>query len=149
MKKLIASVLFSSVVAVIGFGDIIYPDGKTRMEEPYQVRKLGRGINNVVTAPFEIPKAVFDMGYNEGIDNPQQFSVGAIVRGPLNAVHRFQSGLHDMFYWGENDKDALFHMEPAQLSPLDLVPGYSKQFNWETIDTSALKSDNIPLSSSW
>ncbi len=116
--------------------DIIYPDGKVANTEPYQLRKIARGLNNIVTAPFEIPKAIFDAGSDEGVLASEQIFMGG-TRGPLKMFERVGSGVYDLFYWGENDQYSLLHMEPEFLGVQDLIPGFNKQFSWETIDTPA------------
>lgn len=147
MKSLYAA-LFVLVLSPLGaFADIIYPDGNVPSPEPYEIRKIGRGINNLVTAPIEIPKAVFDIGQQEGVLSPAQFSVG-LVRGPVNMFLRWGQAVNDIGYWHDNDEKPMLHLEPPFLGIFDLVPGGPSQFSWETLDTPAARMDT-PKPPSW
>lgn len=139
MKSLSLSIGLLLFAAGFAAADIIYPDGKVANTEPYQLRKIARGLNNVVAAPFEIPKAIFDVGYDEGVFSSQQLSVGG-PRGVLKMFERVGSGSYDLFYWGDSDQNSLLHMEPEFLGVQDLIPGFNKQFSWETVDTPASPS---------
>ncbi len=147
MKSLYAA-LFALVLSPLGtFADIIYPDGHTPSPEPYEIRKLGRGINNLLTAPFEIPKAVFDIGAQEGVLSPAQFSVG-LIRGPVNMFLRWGQAANDLLYWHENAEKPMLHLEPPLLGPFDMIPGWPGQFSWETVDTPGFRMDTPKPSSS-
>lgn len=142
MKNLpIFVVLFALAWLPLGaFADIIYPDGHAPAAEPYEIRKIGRGLNNLALAPIEIPKAIFDIGQREGVMSPQQFSVG-LLRGPVNMFLRFGQAANDLLYWHENSEKPLLHLEPTYLSPFDAVPGWQTMYNWETVDTPAYRMD--------
>jgi hypothetical protein len=133
--------LFALALTPLGaFADIIYPDGHAPSAEPYEIRKIGRGLNNLVMAPFEIPKAIFDIGQQEGVMSPQQFSVG-LLRGPVNMFLRLGEAGNALCYWHDNSDKPLLHLEPMYLSPFDVVPGWQSMFSWDTIDTPAFRMD--------
>lgn len=140
MKSLYVA-LFALVLSPLGaLADIIYPDGHAPSAEPYEIRKLGRGLNNLLMAPFEIPKAVFDIGREEGVLSPAQFSVG-LIRGPVNMFLRWGQAGNELFYWHDNADKPLLHLEPMYLSPFDAIPGWQQQFSWETLDAGGYRMD--------
>jgi len=145
MKNLYIILLALALAPLGVFADIIYPDGHAPSAEPFEIRKIGRGLNNLVMAPFEIPKAIFDIGREEGVMSPQQFSVG-LVRGPVNMFLRWGQAAHDLAYWKDDAETPLLHLEPTYLSPFDAVPGWQNQFSWETIDTPASRIDTPKIS---
>lgn len=140
MKTLQVFLLTLALTPLGVVADIIYPDGHTPSAEPFEIRKIGRGLNNLALAPFEIPKAIFDIGQEEGVMSPQQFSVG-LLRGPINMFLRWGQAAHDLAYWRDDAETPLLHLEPMYLSPFDAVPGWQNQFTWETIDTPASRMD--------
>ncbi|MBI4023971.1 MAG: hypothetical protein HY360_03265 [Verrucomicrobia bacterium] len=139
MKKILLSGFVLGALMSVAWADIIYPDGRRPyedlyMKEPFQLKKFSRGLMNVVMAPFEIPKAVFDIGRDQGITDSQQFSLGLITRGPVRTALRFGSGLYDLGTFFEHNKP-LLHLEPEYMNIEDVLPGYNYQFDWETLDT--------------
>lgn len=140
MKSLHVALIALALVPLGAFADIIYPDGHAPAAEPYEIRKLGRGINNLVMAPIEIPKAVFDIGREEGVMSPAQFSVG-LLRGPVNMFLRWGQASHELLYWHDGDEKPLLHLEPMYLSPFDAVPGWQQQFSWENLDSPGYRMD--------
>lgn len=147
MKNMHAALFVLVLLPLGAFADIIYPDGHAPSSEPYEIRKIGRGLNNLVTAPIEIPKAVFDIGQQEGVLSPAQFSVG-LVRGPVNMFLRWGQAANGLVYWGDNLEKPMLHLEPQYLGIFDAVPGWQSQFSWDTLDTAASRMDT-PKTPSW
>lgn len=136
MKNACIFIVALTFVVVSVRADIIYPDGKAPTSNPYEVNKLSRGLANIILAPIEIPRAIFRAGRDNGITSTQQTATGALTEGPYKMFLRIGSGVYDLGTLGQND-DALLHMEPDELSLFDVIPGYTDQFLWETIDTPA------------
>lgn len=147
MKMPMLCSLIVAALALPTMADIIYPDGHAPAPEPYQIRKIGRGISNIVLAPLEIPKAVFDIGRDEGVLASQQFGIGAFTRGPYNAGIRLSQGVYETFFWQPGNEKTLHHLAPEQLKLTDVIPGFESQFDWESIDTAAHTFQSTPLSS--
>jgi putative exosortase-associated protein (TIGR04073 family) len=139
MKKLISFFAIVFAGLIISKADIIYPDGTKPMPEPYALKKLSRGISNVVLAPLEIPKAGLDAGQEYGITDMRQVT-DTITSGVYKSFRRLSSGVYDIATFIDDDKLPKYHLDPEFLSPLDAIPTYSYQFYWETLDTSAART---------
>jgi hypothetical protein len=133
MKKLI-TILALVTTSFILKADIIYPDGTKSMPEPYALKKLSRGLANIIMFPAEIPKAAFDAENNYGVTDIRQLT-DALTVGPYKALRRLSSGVYDFATFLDEDKLPKYHIDPEFLSPSAVIPGYSYQFDWETIDT--------------
>lgn len=134
MKRLSILAFIIIWLPLAATADIIYPDGTKPTPEPYQLKKLSRGLMNSFLWIIDIPRSVYEVGHEEGITSSRTISDGLITKGPYRALRRFASGLYDLGTFFEHDK-VLYHLEPEYLDPLDIFPGYSLQFHWETIDT--------------
>ena len=146
MKKTFVTLFVYIALSFSLRADIIYPDGHAPKQEPFQLKKLSRGVANVFLAGFEVPKGITDTGLEEGTFGVEQFTLG-LPRGIHKMFLRFGSGLYDLTTVGENTPP-LWHVEPAYMGPRDLIPGYNNQFIWETIDTPAYRNDTFD-SPSW
>ncbi|MDD2706761.1 MAG: hypothetical protein PHV34_02030 [Verrucomicrobiae bacterium] len=142
MKKLFLSIFTLALSCMLLPADIIYPDGHSPKAEPKQLRKIGHAINNIITAPFEIPKAMYDVGKEKGTLSIEQVTQGLVVRGPAKMFQRLAAGVTDLFTFDMTEEKPLYHLEPESLDWGDLVPGYQDQFKWETVDTPAHHMDN-------
>ena len=137
MKKFLILTLISASLALPAFGDIIYPDGNAPSEEPYQIKKLMRGIGNIVLFAAEIPKAMFDTTQTEGVLSTDQLTA-LVTRGPYNAFKRLYYGAYDIATLADEEhKDLPEHLTPETIGVRDLMPWYNTAFSWETIDTPA------------
>ena len=141
MKKIILLALTITGFTLSSKADIIYPDGSkpdggTTGSESYVIKKLSRGIANIITCGFEIPKAIWETTSDEVSTSMAPYSLGLATRGPYRALRRLSSGLYDLGTVFENGKP-LLHLESEYLGIGDLLPGYNTQFDWETINTPA------------
>ena len=100
MKKFITTLVLSTGFAWCAHADIIYPDGHEpyKQTEGYEVRRLGKGIANIIFAPVELPKSVFDVTHDEGVESTEAFTLGPL-RGFQRAGMRLASGLKDVLDW--------------------------------------------------
>ena len=156
MKKILVALFTVFAFNFSLRADIIFPDGHTPAEdrgpiEPFVLKKLSRGLANTALAAFEVPKSVYDTGYQEGIFGIQQFSLG-LPRGFHKMFLRFGTGLNDLATVAEPSRP-LWHVEPEYLGLRDIIPGFNSQFdgwgdNWETTDTPAFHMDTFD-SPSW
>lgn len=135
MKKFLTLLVLVSTSLVLK-ADIIYPDGTKSMPEPYALKKLSRGIANILMFPVEIPKASLDASENYGVTDFRVFT-DTISVGPYKALRRLSSGVYDFATFLDEDKQPKYHIDPEFLSPVVAIPGYAYQFDWETIDTPA------------
>ena len=147
MKKLLslAAVFFIASLPVLA--DIIYPDGHkpTASSEPFYIKKLGRGINNILTSPVEVPKAALDMSYEYGPWDFTPWTLGLFVRGPYKMFKRLGSGICDLVTFNSNTVPSKrMHLEPEFLNVIDVVPGGPEQFSWETLDTPSYRLETAP-----
>jgi putative exosortase-associated protein (TIGR04073 family) len=133
MKKILSSLTVLVTTIFIAQADIIYPDGTKPMPEPYALKKLSRGIANLLTFPLEIPKAAYDAGNNYGITDIRQFS-DALTVGPYKALRRAGAGVYDFATFLDEEKLPKYRIDPEFLSPADLIPGYTTQFDWDSVD---------------
>ena len=150
MKKIFVTIFAGMALGFSLHADIIYPDGHVQRQEPFQIKKLSGGVANVLTFGLELPKAVFETGFQEGIFGIEQFTLG-VPRGFYKAFQRLGSGLYDLATVGDQTQ-SLYHLEPAYLGIRDAIPGYNQQFNnwvdWETLDTPSFHL-RTPDSTSW
>ena len=150
MKKNYVTILTGMALCFSLRADIIYPDGHVQRDEPFQIKKLSVGVANVLTFGLELPKAIFETGFQEGTFGFEQLTLG-VPRGFYKAFQRLGSGLYDLATVGDQSQ-SLHHLEPTYLGFRDVIPGYNQQFNnwvnWETTDTPAFRLDT-PDSTSW
>jgi len=139
MKKIISFCTFIFTGLIISNADIIYPDGTKSMPEPYALKKLSRGLANIALFPIEIVKASYDAGDKYGITDTRQIT-DALTVGPYKALRRLGSGLYDFATFLDEDKLPKLRIDPEFLSPADVLPSYSSQFKWESIDSPARRT---------
>lgn len=148
MRKIFVAILLAVFAALPLAADIVYPDGfkPGETKEPFYIKKVARGFNNVWTSPIEIPKAMFDHSDQFGSQAFENISMGLFVRGPFNMFQRLRSGLIDLATFGDEDRPAQhLHLEPEYLDAFDALPGYPNMFMWKSIDTPAYSVDNPPV----
>ncbi len=133
MKNAFIFTITLAMSALMSHADIIYPDGKAPEPPPYEIHKIGRGIANVLLAPLEITKSIWDASRSDGIMSTKQISSGLFTEGPYKMLNRYASGFYDLGTVSVHN-ESLMHMEPEFMSPMDVIPGYMSQFGWESID---------------
>ena len=114
--------------------DIIYPDGAKPKMEPYTIKKLSKGLSNVIFFAFEFPRSMFEVTESEGVLSGDQITLGLMSRGPYRAMLRLESGFYDIGTAFDHNK-TLLHLEPDHLDVSDIIPGYDSLFYWKTLDT--------------
>lgn len=142
MKKTLASFLIGAAITFVAQADIIYPDGHVQQVEPFQVKKFSRAVIDVALSPIEIPKAVTDVGEEEGQELSLQPLAVGIPRGIYKMFLRLGDGAYDLATLGENNRRP-WHVEPDNLGFRDLLPGYNNQFSWESLDSPATRMDDM------
>ncbi len=134
MKKLLVLGVFAAFAVISTRADIIYPDGTKPAPEPAALKKISRGLANIILAPIEIPKSIFQITSDEGVLSPEPISLGLCAQGPYKTAVRAAAGAYDLgTFW--KDDSSLLHLEPDILYPTDALPGFPNMFNWETIGT--------------
>ena len=93
MKKIFLSCLLIASSILSLSADIIYPDGSKPTPEPYALKRISRGLSNVVTFAFEFPRSVFEAGKNEGIFSTEQIT-SLVTQGPYRSAQRLCSCLY-------------------------------------------------------
>jgi len=127
------ALLFVLSVTLSASADIIYPDGtKPGDAEPYAIKKIGRGISNILFFPIEIPRTMWETSHDNGIMSFDTFTLGAMTRGAYRAGARFASGVYDIGTCLDPDA-SLIHLEPDTIDFMDIIPGMRDQFEWDTI----------------
>ena len=133
MKKIFILTLFIFSATFSLQADIIYPDGTVPAAEPASIKKISRGITNMLFCYFELPKTFFDATRDEGVLSLQPYSL-VLTRGVHKTWQRFRGGVYDI-ETAFSDNKALLHLEPETLGFNHIIPGLEDQFKWQTIDT--------------
>ncbi len=103
MKKIIAFIVLSALIS--GFAAPVYCGTP--------LRKLGRGVSNILTCPCEIPNRIGKAYRESGV-------LGAVTRGPIEGLvmmgYRFLAGL---------DETAMFYRpDPEDYAPIITDPEF-------------------------
>ncbi len=101
--------------------DIIYPDGTRPQVEPYAIKKIARGLTNIATFVFEIPRTIWEVGEEKGITSFDQLSLGLLTRGPYRAGMRLASGFYDLGTVNEPNT-TFMHLEPETIDLMQVLP---------------------------
>ena len=140
MKYRLAVLLVFSFTLFTASADIIYPDGTKPGAEPYAVKKIGRGISNILFFPVEVPRTIWETAHNNGIMSFDSVTIG-VSEGIYRAGTRMASGVYDIGTATDPDT-SLLHLEPDTINFMDIIPGMKDQFEWDTIGT---PSSNLGL----